>query len=203
MDKFYLFYPVKPFHLNQGFSEDPKTYAQFGIKGHNGWDFMAYRGQPVYAAHDGMAYYEVDNNQGEGVIIRSDKSFDYEGQPTWFKSIYWHFCDPDKYPQWRSPIPMVAYDGNTDMIGVPVKAGDLIGYADSTGFSTGDHLHFGLKPQRLKDGVWYNVEQNNGYLGAIDPAPYFNGYFAEDIPKLLGFYNKLLGLYQLVLKLWK
>ena len=50
-----------------------------------------------------------------------------------------------------------------------VKAGDLIGHADSTGNSTGSHLHFGLYEQTAS-GVRLNA--NNGYGGYLDPTPY-------------------------------
>ena len=87
-------------------------------------------------------------------------------------------CDPIKEPQFASPIyKAVGYKPDqtgVSQLGWQVKAGDLIGYADNTGASTGDHLHFGLKPQAQNEsnGAWYNTEQLNGYNGAIDPFPF-------------------------------
>ena len=46
-----------------------------------------------------------------------------------------------------------------------VKAGEVIGLSGKTGAAFGPHLHFGIKP--------LNFDQNNGYLGFVDPAPYF------------------------------
>ncbi len=75
---------------------------------------------------------------------------------------------------------------------MPIKRGDLIGFADNTGFSTGDHLHFGLKPIKTANGGpispedatdvgnYQNLEQLNGYAGAIDPSPYYLGKNAND-----------------------
>jgi hypothetical protein len=183
MAKFQLYFPIKPKFINQGFGGNAATYAQFGLAGHNGIDFQAYHGQPVYASHDGQAWYEIDENQGHGVVVTTNERFDYTtlagvSTQAYFKSIYWHFCDSNKEPQFKSPV-----EGYVDpQNGLPVKAGDLIGYADTTGFSTGDHLHFGLKPQFLHYPADYtNIEQKDGYLGAIDPTPYFNGLFAQDI----------------------
>jgi murein DD-endopeptidase MepM/ murein hydrolase activator NlpD len=179
-----IYYPVKPLFITQKFGEVANlAYYQaneINFIGHNGIDFVAHHGQPIYAAHDGIAYYEIDNKQGHGVVLRSKDMFDYNGSQVYFKTIYWHMCDSDKEPQFKSPIePYVSLYGP----GKEVKAGDLIGYADTTGLSTGDHLHFGLKPVVPGEpaGTWTNTDQNNGYMGAIDPAPYFNGLFAQDI----------------------
>src|SRR6185312_586444 len=162
MAKLSLYYPVKPLSVNQIFGANPSTYAQFGIQGHNGVDLMAHHGQPVYASHDGQAWYEVDENQGHGVIVVSNEQFDYKDTKAYFKSIYWHFCDSSKEPQFKSPVESYR---DISKPGLQVKAGDLLGYADNTGFSTGDHLHFGLKPQILDYPSDYtNIEQNNGYL---------------------------------------
>lgn len=176
---FKIYYPVKPNHINQSFGNVSPVYTGMGLKGHNGIDFYATHGQPVYAAHDGFAFYEIDSSSGHGVVIRSDTPYDYNGQQVFFKTIYWHFCDQDKEPQFTSPIK----ETNPNNQGQPVKAGDLIGYADNTGVTSGDHLHFGMKiqAQNESNGAFYNLEQNNGYLGAIDPTPYFNGLYAQDI----------------------
>lgn len=171
--KFFLYYPVKPLITTQKFGETAYLayYATNGIQfnGHNGMDMAAAHGTPVYAAHDGIAYPEVDEKQGHGVVVISNEKFDYKDGQAYFKSIYWHFIDN---------IPV--------KFGQEVKAGDLLGYADSTGLSTGDHLHFGLKPMSEKTYLeGFNIEANNGYYGAIDPGFYFNGQYAEDIHKHL------------------
>ncbi len=180
MSKFDLFYPVRPYSLNQAFGGNPDLYKQFGIKGHNGLDLLATHGQPVYAAHDGTCFPEIDANQGHGVVIRSDEAYEYNGEAVHFKSIYWHLVQADAVVK----------------TGQKVKAGDLIGYADNTGFSLGDHLHFGLKPQAWNEEswTWWNTEQKNGYLGAIDPEPFFNGYYAQDAGLVLTLMRSLVQL---------
>lgn len=186
MPKFELYYPVNPIHVNQGFGANGAYYQANGINiiGHNGVDLMAYVGQPIFAAHDGTAYYEVDDQGGHGVVVISNDQFDYKERQVNFKSIYWHMVNPVQFPQYVQPIPLN---------GTPkkVRRGDIIGYADTTGLATGPHLHLGLKPivpgtpptsgdvADVGVGNWVNVEQTNGYLGAIDPTPYFNGKFAD------------------------
>lgn len=143
------------FGVNSQFYSDPKFG---GIIGHNGIDFYTEHGTPVYATHDGLAQYQIDSSAGHGVVIYNDAGF---------KTIYWHLCDSKKEPQFKSPCE----DGN-----VQVKNGDLIGYADNTGASTGDHLHFGLKfcEKGESTGAWYNLNQKNGYNGAENPLQYFD-----------------------------
>ncbi len=168
MPKLELYFPVRIFSVNQAFGlNGAPFYKTQGMKGHNGLDLTAFHGEPIYAAHDGIAYPEVDSAGGNGVVIKTTSQYEFEGKLTNFKTIYWHLMDADA----------VVHTGQL------VKAGDIIGYADNTGNSTGDHLHFGLKPCAINEteGTWYNMEQNNGYYGAIDPMPYFNGKFAADI----------------------
>lgn len=173
MKKLELIYPINDpiitqvFGVNGQFYSDPK-YG--GISGHNGIDFLTYHGQPVYATHDGYASYQVDASSGHGIVIYSKEVYPYMGEDVYFKSIYWHLCDPVKEPKYASKI---ATGGL-----VEVSTGDLIGYADNTGASTGDHLHFGLKPCTKDENkmIWYNTEQKNGYNGAIDPMPYFDKF---------------------------
>lgn len=170
--------PVSPFKIIQGFGVNGTYYQAHGINiiGHNGMDLQAYHGQPIYASHDGTAYYEIDTDQGHGVIVITDKQYDYLDGQSYFKTIYWHMVDSSKEPQFKSPVEGHTITGT----GLPVKAGDLLGYADSTGFSSGDHLHWALKPvyQGESPQAWYNLVPNNGYLGCIDQTPYL-----ENAPK--------------------
>lgn len=175
--KFELFYPVRPFFVFQGFGQCHPAVCdiyrkQLGLAGHNGLDVRASHGQIVRAAHDGIVTFAgEDGSAGYGVVIRTHDKREYNGGEVHMKSIYWH----------------LKKDGIFVYAGQSVKVGDIIALADNTGLSTGDHLHFGLKPlaQGEADWQWYNVEQNNGYGGAIDPAPYFTGMYADDYASIL------------------
>src|SRR3990167_3590356 len=160
-----LFYPLKPHSVNQAFGRNNVPYyAQSGLKGHTGLDLKAYHGQPIYASCGGVCYPQVDDHGGNGVLIRTSE----------YQFVYWHLIEDDA----------VVHTGQV------VKVGDLIGYADNTGRSTGDHLHFGVIPL-------IGADPNNGYKGAIDPQPFFNGKYAQDInnpppPELEFQFNKVL-----------
>lgn len=174
--KLELYWPLsRPCVITQPFGTNGAYYKANGINitGHNGLDLLAFHGQPVHATHDGYARYFIDGKGGHGVEIRSHRSATMFGKPTFYKTVYMHFCDPEKEPQYKSPIP---YDGAEHA----VKTGDIIGHADSTGLSTGDHLHFGLKPIEKVGGKWVNSRQGNGYLGSVDPSFYMGRLSAEE-----------------------
>lgn len=190
MAKLELYYPVKPFHLNQGFGENPEYYAkfkdQFGnpYKGHNGWDFMAVHGEPVYATIDGNAVYLTDPHGGVGVIITSNEPLQHASGTSWIKTKHWHLIG-DTDPKF--PKPFEEKD---------VKVGDLIGYADNTGApweSNGDHLHFGLEPVDKNGNL---VNPGNGFNGEIDPTPYWTKFYAVDKTKVQSLYAQLIALLQ-------
>lgn len=191
--KLELIYPLKMVLISQVFGNVAPMYTNMGLKGHNGIDFIAVDGTPIYATHDGYASYQIDSGGGHGVVIVTDKEYDTENGTCLYKTIYWHMVDSLKDPRYKSPL-----EGKMGF--TKVECGDLIGYADNTGMSTGSHLHFGLKPVAKGEdwGSFYNLQQGNGYAGAIDPAPFFNGFYEQDIIQLK---NKL-SLLQTLIKLW-
>lgn len=176
----FLKYPVNPLHINQNFGADMSCvdsknnvvtkatsatcpagyvslYAKSGMKGHNGLDLRAYHGQEVYAACEGYVE-EVQTEEARGLglgIVTNELYFCTElNRLTQWKIRYWHL------------------KGFEVKKGDYVEQGQLIGYADNTGFSSGDHLHCELKPVSVKKGVVTNLLQNNGYYGGVDPIPY-------------------------------
>lgn len=200
MSKF-LYYPVgKPRQVNQQFGAINPSYQANGINivGHNGVDFGVRHADPIYASHDGIALYEIDGNQGHGVVLRSTTPEIIDGKLQHYKTIYWHMVDPKVEPQHESPV-----FRSPNLV---CKAGDLLGWADSTGFSTGDHLHFGFKTIALNEdnGAWYNLNQDNGYMGAISPESYWNGYYAQDAQSIIGILSRVVGLLgEVILKIKK
>lgn len=202
MNKLELIYPINDPIITQKFGGNAEFYSDpkyGGIQGHNGIDFLTYHGQPVYATHDGLASYQVDSSGGHGVVIYSKDKHPYLTDEVYFKTIYWHLCDPVAEPKYATKV---STSGLTE-----VSTGDIIGYADNTGASTGDHLHFGLKPCTKDEDkmIWYNVEQKNGYNGSIDPMPYFDKFTPVQfellkkqvtlLTKVAELYNKLISLY--------
>lgn len=190
MARLELFFPTKPYVIGQHFGmcnpDICATYKAMGLKGHNGIDSQAATGTKVYAAHDGIVTFAgEDDSAGYGVVIRTLDKRAYNDSAAFFKTIYWHLLP--------SGIQVKA--------GQKVKVGDFIALSDNTGISKGPHLHFGLKPVAQGEDAWRwdNIEQANGFLGAIDPEPYFNGIHAVDARTALQKYNTLITLLQKLL----
>jgi murein DD-endopeptidase MepM/ murein hydrolase activator NlpD len=107
-----------------GYRTDPFTKVR---KMHNGMDFAANTGAPIYATGDGVVT-RADNSAsgfGNHVVIRH--GFGYE-------SLYAHMSE---------------YNCRA---GQHVKRGDIIGYVGSTGRSEGPHCHYEVH----KDGKVVN-----------------------------------------------
>lgn len=133
----------------------------FGYDGHNGTDIVAPKYTPVYAAHSG---YIIEANSGSGFGVRTSLYFEADG----FEWVLVH-GHLDNY----IPLPKIPWDYKYR--GKYVAQGDKIGEVDSTGFSTGNHLHWGL--YQYKNGVKLNI--NNGYSGAIDPWQFVKEHYME------------------------
>ena len=158
-----LYRPVKQSLLSQtfGLKGTQKNmlpqYKAIGLTAHDGWDWVCPDGEPVYWDGGGrgtVIQQSTDPNVGLGVVIYTD---DKDGK---MKHIFWHFKEIKC------------------KIGQEVESGDLLGLADSTGFSTGSHLHRGLK---MCDENYNTLDHENGYFGAIDIQPYFQNIYIKDL----------------------
>lgn len=121
--------PVRNENLKQmasgfGYRTDPFTKVR---KMHNGMDFAANTGSPIYATGDGIVARADNSASGYGNHIVIRHGFGYE-------SLYAHLS---KY---------------NCRAGQHVKRGDVIGYVGSTGRSEGPHCHYEVH----KDGKVVN-----------------------------------------------
>ena len=103
-----------------------------------GIDIRAPIGAVVYAAYEGDVY-DVAYRGNYGNQIRIQHTI--EGRSV--KTVYAHLQRIDV------------------KLGQSVKAGDVIGLADSTGNSSASHLHFGVKSEGVEPA---------GYQGYSNPA---------------------------------
>lgn len=136
-------------------------YKSLGMNGHNGEDWSAYHGEPIYFPVEAdtiwKAYTHVDADGGIGVDVISDDAV-LDGRRVKFR--FWHLKT------------VSVHDG------MQVNLGTIIGFADSTGASTGDHLHWSMK---FIDDEGNTLNRYNGYTGAVDFTPYFENVFVLDV----------------------
>lgn len=146
-----LFPPLKDIFITQEFGANYLDfYKQWGLKGHNGIDFLAKDGCSFFFAHDGLVTFAETYDDGGGLPMKHVEVWNDEMN---IKTIYLHLKE---YKVKR---------------GDRVKAGDRGGCCDNTGkYTTGSHLHFGFKKVNF---VGETLDKDNGYLGALDPAPCF------------------------------
>jgi len=205
-----LFKPVNPQRITQRFGANkvcvdlatggkyiscnglkpPKGYKSVysKMKGHNGLDFKTYSGQPINCPQDGWVVEEVtDNNRGFGLGIVTKRKFlcKETGEMEYFKIRFWH-----------NKLHFVHK-------GDEVFIGQLIALSDNTGISTGNHLHFELKPVKVrfrksKPVGYENILQNNGYYGAINPEPYLNTMFAYKFNRVRTLTERLFFIIKLI-----
>lgn len=158
-DRLYLFWPTDYETVLQPFGANSELYVTYGLPGHEGIDIRAPHGSNVYACADGEVYLVEDgaheHNYGVHVRIR---------HATGHRTIYAHL------------------DKVLVKVGEQVKARQLIGRADSSGNSTGNHLHLTLK----KDGASERGETDYP-LDIIDPTPFLVYHHQEaEVMEALG-----------------
>jgi murein DD-endopeptidase MepM/ murein hydrolase activator NlpD len=166
-----------------------KLYPLLGLKnGHTGLDLWT-RSSDIRAAHDGVVTeMSTEAARGLGVGITSDEYFDFGEKygVSRVKTRYWHF------------------KSLSVKVGQKVTTGTLLGISDSTGFSSGDHCHFECVPVLTNSsGELYNVYQDNGFFGKIDPSPYWNRYYAKDAQTIFSVLNQQISILTKIVELYK
>lgn len=146
----FLAWPTQYRHVTQRFGNNPAYYAKFGLPGHEGIDIRAPHGSNVYAVWPGEVYEAIaeddGHNYGFRVRIRTGP----------YRVIYAHLA------------------GTAVQVGDTVRAGQIIGWADNTGNSFGDHLHLTVK----HDEAGHGGPMYQGYpYEIIDPTPYLPGTY--------------------------
>ena len=137
-----------------------------GYNGHNGNDYAAPVGTPVYAADDGTIVFE-----GWG------QNHAWMGAPAGICVLIHHGGSYAGYAHLSS---------TTVSKGQAVRKGDLIGYVGATGAATGPHLHFELIP--------LTPNWQNGYAARIDPTPYMDAPATTATPdQIRQAYKEILG----------
>jgi hypothetical protein len=142
--EFYLVWPTDYAVITQAFRANPHIYSRWGFPGHEGIDFRARPNTNIYACADGEVYRVHTNpkNHPYGIHVRIRHKHGY-------KTIYAHSA--------RSLV----------REGEVVKAGQVIAKADTTGASTGSHLHLSLK----RDGATERSETDYP-KDIVDPTPF-------------------------------
>jgi hypothetical protein len=143
-----LGYPVEtdtPF-ITQVFGARPEYYAKYGMKGHNGLDFRTkdLKNKFITACDDGEVILSaVDGGYGLAVRIKH----------TWGMSVYGH----------NSKL-LVSDTGGDGGMPQKVVRGQRIAVPGCTGDCEGEHCHFSIRINGVK---------NPGFFDWVDPTPYF------------------------------
>jgi murein DD-endopeptidase MepM/ murein hydrolase activator NlpD len=134
--------------LTQAFGANPQNYAQFGLNGHEGLDFIPVgNDKQVRAVESGIVVQDVDDPvQGKAYGINVT-IFVPVNRRLW---TYAHLAE------------------NYVNKGDRVLRGQPLGLMGDTGNTTGPHLHLGL---RLTDPNGNPINLTNGFKGFVDPAP--------------------------------
>ena len=135
--------------ITQVFGGNAASYTQFGLAGHDGIDFSAPLGTPIFAPCDGEIRVKDDGAKGYGLHMK-------------IRSLH------GGREVVLAHLSMVVPIGDHAM----VSMGDLLGYSGNTGNSTGPHLHMALRflqPMQNKSiWQWPIKDYNNGYFGYVD-----------------------------------
>ena len=139
-------YPMEIMTVTSAFGY--RTHPVTGEKTsfHNGADYRAAIGTPLYAVADGKVVISKVNGGGVTKGYGYYQAIEHDG----FVSLYGHMKE--------------LFLDVRDV----VQAGDFIGYSGGTGASTGAHLHFEIRLGSYDSAFWLK-ETTGQYVKTVDP----------------------------------
>jgi len=160
--------------VSQGFGQNANTYyKEGGLLGHTGLDVHAEHGSDIIAVADSLCVGILNKDNKDLLKYRAVLTL-WEDNGVWYELSYGHLGT------------IYAKKGQK------LKVGDLIGTQSNTGnvsssgrkvtlkekqegSTAGSHLHFQMKLVRpTTKGKYEILNPLNGYMGCVDPAPFFN-----------------------------
>jgi len=182
----------------------PAGYQDFyttvlGMKAHNGEDRLVYYREPLYfsgiAETKWWGRSEVDSAGGVGVDVFSldpvsikeedlPKEMGELAKREWrenrgkirVKIRHWHLQDVNLADK---PMIEIGKHGNgSPQLAPEIQTGDLIGWCNSTGASSANHLHWSIK---FVTQNALTLDSNNGYMGACDLRNFYQDEFILDL----------------------
>lgn len=173
-------------------------YNALGVKGHTGIDFTTYYKEPIYFNVDAKDVNDKDieweimktysPSGGYGVLVRSlspipqdespiaegaslnliKRQYDTLAGAVHFMFYFGHLAEPSKLKD-KSKI----------------KFGSFLGYANSTGASTGNHVHFHMSVCGTNDdSPFFYLDGDSDYKGRLDPIQWFENEEALEVYRL-------------------
>ena len=163
MAKLELFYPVRPYRVNQPWGVYDDLYKQFGFTQHNGIDIALVNGQPIHAPFDCSVVRIGNQPQGGGIFVGllSKNTYTFPDGITCFVLIDLLHCQMIKV-----------------MDGQSVRVGDVVALGDNTGLSTGQHLHMQCRRVQMIGRDMVDVDRN-GANNTFDQSKYWTGVYAD------------------------
>lgn len=113
--------PLKYARVSSGFNPKRMHPVLHRVKSHQGVDYAAPEGTPVWAAADGEIVFRAEKGGAGNMVI-----LQHAGG---LKTLYMH----------------LSRFASGQAVGNEVKAKTVIGYVGQTGLATGPHLHFGMQ----------------------------------------------------------
>ncbi len=139
----FLRFPLQFSRISSSFSGARFHPILHRTRSHNGIDFAAPRGTPVYSVAKGFVTF-VGRQSGYGNLVKVDHPGPYE-------TAYAH---------------LQGFAAGLEE-GAKIEKGHVVGYVGSTGLATGPHLHFEL----LRDGTFVNPFTERSEEEMVASAP--------------------------------